>query len=67
MHTVTRCPGSLHSIKKLLSSDLNVALDYNQVVDHLENSDTTYKEYINTLDANSPIQPIKEGQCSFMI
>ena len=36
---------------------MNVALDYSQVVDYLENADTTYKEYINTLDANPPIQP----------
>ena len=50
-------PGGLHSIKNLLSSDFNVALGYSQVVDYLENADTTYKEYINTLDANPPIQP----------
>ena len=50
-------PGGLHSIKNLFSSDLNVALGYSQVVDYLENANTTYKEYINTLDSNPPIQP----------
>ena len=57
-------PGGLHSIKNLLSSNLNVALGYSQVVDYLENADTTYKECINTLDANPPFQP--KGRTVFL-
>jgi len=48
---------SLTSDCKLLCSDLNVALEYHQVVDYLENADTTYKDYINTSDSNPPVQP----------
>ena len=50
--------GHIYIFRTLVSTDLNaVALDHSQVIDYLENADTMYKEYMNTVNANPPIQP----------